>query len=104
MSGERISMKISVAFWFFILAVVCFGLSALLPKHPTYLFLLGWATLDCAYLIVLRRSYRKKSAIFTRGGLLEYEKSPLLYKSVFLFLWFIGVMIALTLIVDLIFY
>ena len=98
------SMKISVTLWFLILTVICFGLYALFPKHPWYLFLLGWAMLDCAYLIVLRRSYRKKTAIFTRGGLLEYEKSPLLYKSVYLLLSFIGVMIALALIVDLIFY
>ena len=97
-------MKISVTMWCLILAVVFFGLFALFLKHPWYLFLLGWAMLDCAYLNVLRRSYRKKTAIFTRGGLLEYEKSPILYKSVYLLLSFIGVMIALTLIVDLIFY
>jgi len=49
------SMKISVTLWFLILAVICFGLFALFPKHPWYLFLLGWAMLDCVYLIVLRR-------------------------------------------------
>ncbi len=92
------------AIWPFIGAILCFVLYGLLHNHPKYLFLIGWTMLAVAYFLVLRRSYGKKTPLYTRGGSLRYEQQPRLYKAVYLFLFLIGVFMVVVLILNWVFY
>jgi hypothetical protein len=96
--------RLTSAIWPSVGAILCFVLSALLPSHPKYLFLIGWTMLAVAYFLVLRRSYEKKTPLFTRGGSLRYEQQPRLYKAVYLFLFLVGVFIVVFLILSWAFY
>jgi Ca2+/Na+ antiporter len=92
------SVKITISGWPLIGGILWFALFFLFPYHPKYLSLLGWATLACAYFVVLAQSYRKKSPVHTRGGSVQYEKQPGLYKSIYFLLFFAGVLVVLVLI------
>jgi hypothetical protein len=94
------NLRLTSAIWPFIGAILCFGLCGLLPNHPKYLFLIGWTLLAVAYLVVLRRSYERKTPLYTRGGSLRYEQQPRLYKAVYLFLFLVGVFMIVTLILS----
>jgi hypothetical protein len=80
---------------FFALGCVFLMLFLLLPNAPHFLHLFGWAALLVAYFLWVGLSYAKKSPLFTRGGLVLYEKEPRLYTTLHVVLALVGLFILL---------
>jgi hypothetical protein len=72
---------------------VCVLLS--IPTRPKFLFLVTSPTCLCAWVVVLAHNYKKKVPVPTFVGLVEYEKQPIFYQSLFGVLLLMGCFVAL---------
>jgi hypothetical protein len=79
----------------FALGCILLVLFLLLPNAPRVFHLFGWAGLLSAYFLWLGMTYTEKSPLFTRGGLLLYEKQPKLYTTIHVVLVLVGLFMLL---------
>jgi Ca2+/Na+ antiporter len=88
-------MKIkSVHLLLFLLGLVSFACFFLLSGHPRNLILVGCLAWLSAYVGVLAKYYKRKAPLPTSMGWVEYEKRPVLYKLLYLWMLFVGVFAA----------
>ena len=92
--SENMIMKI-LRNLLFALGCVLLLLFLLLPNAPHHFHVVGWAALLSAYFLWIGLSYVKKSPLFTRRGLLLYEKQPKFYTMVHVILVLVGLFIVL---------
>jgi hypothetical protein len=91
-------MKISITLGLFIGGFASFALYLAVAGHPQYFALLGWIVWVFAYFSILIRNFTEKAPIPTRGGSVQYEDRPRLYKLIYSFLFFAGIFVLLVLI------
>jgi len=81
--------------WVPLFAVFVVGVLLSIPTRPKFLFLVTPPTLLCAWVVVLAYNYKKKVPVPIFMGLVEYEKQPIFYKSLYCVLLLMGFFVAL---------
>jgi hypothetical protein len=95
--GSRAKSKITIPAWLFIGGLLCFVFFFLSPSRLNYFSLVGWTVWACAYLVVLAQNHKRKAPIPTRFGWVKYENQPRLYKSIYLVLFLVGLLVVFVL-------
>jgi hypothetical protein len=76
--------------WLYLTAFMILGILISLPTRPKFLFLVTSPAWFCVYLVVLARNYKKKIPVPSFGRVVEHEKQPRFYKSLYVGMLLIG--------------
>jgi hypothetical protein len=90
MTVERSKSERTVLLALLIMGGLCFLLWIFLRQKITPLLILAGVTWVAAHLCVLAYNYKRKAPVPTRGGWLTYEKNPLGYRLLYIFMVFAG--------------
>ena len=83
-------MKISITARLFIAGSICFLLVFFVPNRTSLLVLFGGVIWDAAFFMVLAEIDKKRAPVWTRGGGIRYQESPITYRLAYGLLVFLG--------------
>jgi len=77
----------------FCLGVVLLPFLFWLPEQAKYVLILIEIMWGSAYFFVVNRNYKEKKSLFTRGGTVDYNESPVRYKISYAIMYFLGAVV-----------